>query len=86
MSTTMVMCPSLSAVSGTASSGSMHGKVASPWREVCIASTPRKKWAISGDCSRVTGVIQPVHDAVMQGFVDGLQLGLHATGPAQDVY
>jgi hypothetical protein len=37
------------------------------------------------DCSRATGVIQPVHDAVMQGFVDGLQLGLHATCPAQDV-
>ena len=44
------------------------------------------KWHNKRDCSRVTGVIQPVHDAVMQGFVDGLQLGLHATGPAQDVY
>ena len=37
------------------------------------------------DCSRATGFIQLVHDAVRQGFVDGLQLGLHATYPAQDV-
>src|SRR6266478_8209340 len=38
------------------------------------------------DCSRATGLIEPVHDEVMQGFVDGLQLGLHAPCPAQDVY
>ncbi len=38
------------------------------------------------DCSSTTGFIQPVHDAVMPGFVDGLQRGLHATYPAQDVY
>src|SRR5215813_5407356 len=41
---------------------------------------------VSGDCSRATGFIQPVHDGVMQGFVDGLQLGLHATYPMQDAH
>src|SRR5215467_10341431 len=39
-----------------------------------------------GDCSKDTGLIQPVHDEVMPGFVDGLQLGLHATYPAQDAH
>src|SRR5215510_13637972 len=39
-----------------------------------------------GDCSRATGFIQPVHDGVMQGFVDGLQRGLHATYPMQDAH
>ena len=47
-----------------------------------LTACSRKK----GDCSRATGFIQPVHDEVMQGFVDGLQLGLHATYLAQDVY
>ena len=32
-----------------------------------------------GDCSRATGLIQPVHEAVMPGWVDGLQRRLHAT-------
>src|SRR5712691_3835204 len=32
-----------------------------------------------GDCSKVTGFIQPVHDEVRRGFVDGLRLGLRAT-------
>jgi hypothetical protein len=36
------------------------------------------------DCSRATGFIQPVHDAVLQGFVPGLRLGPHATYPAPD--
>jgi hypothetical protein len=31
-----------------------------------------------GDCSRATGFIQPVHDGVMPGCVDGLQRGPHA--------
>ena len=44
-----------------------------------------KKWEHDGDCSRATGFIQHVQDGVMQGFVDGLQFGLHATDPAQDV-
>src|SRR4029453_3111741 len=39
---------------------------------------------LSGYCSRATGFIQPVHDEVRREFVDGLQLGLHATYPAQD--
>src|SRR5262249_18665821 len=39
-----------------------------------------------GDCSKDTGLIQPVHDEVMPGFVDGLQRGLHATYPAQDAH
>jgi len=34
-----------------------------------------------GDCSKDTGFIQPVHDEVRRGFVDGLRLGLHATYP-----
>src|SRR5215471_15234281 len=34
-----------------------------------------------GDCSKDTGFIQPVHDGVRRGFVDGLRLGLHATYP-----
>src|SRR5919204_1964007 len=33
------------------------------------------------DCSKATGFIQPVHDGVRRGFVDGLRLGLHATYP-----
>src|SRR5215467_1181084 len=36
------------------------------------------------DCSRATGFIQLAHDAVIQGFVAGLRLGLHATYPAPD--
>jgi hypothetical protein len=32
-----------------------------------------------GDCSKDTGFIQPVHDGVRRGCVDGLRLGLHAT-------
>ena len=38
------------------------------------------------DCSKDTGFIQPVHDGVMRGFVDGLRLGLHATYPAPSVH
>jgi putative transposase len=37
-----------------------------------------------GDCSRATGFIQLGQDEVMQGFVAGLRLELHATYPAQD--
>ena len=44
------------------------------------------KLGLFGDCSRATGFIQPVHDEVMQGFVDGLRLALHATYPVQDVH
>src|SRR5262245_16207162 len=33
------------------------------------------------DCSRATGFIQPVHDEVLPGFVDGLRRRLHATYP-----
>src|SRR5437870_1802186 len=40
--------------------------------------------AENGDCSKDTGFIQPVHDGVRRGFVNGLRLGLHATYPAQD--
>jgi len=39
-----------------------------------------------GDCSKDTGFIQPVPDGVLQGFVDGLRLGLHATYPAQGAH
>src|SRR5207248_1299176 len=38
------------------------------------------------DCSRATGFIQPVHDEVMQGFVDALRLGLPATCPVQGAH
>src|SRR5207247_8527439 len=38
------------------------------------------------DCSRATGFIQLVHDEVMQGFVAGLRLELHATYLAQDAH
>jgi hypothetical protein len=51
-----------------------------------LSPLDRKNAEQIGDCSRATGLIQPVHDEVMQGFVDGLQLGLHATCPAQDGY
>ncbi len=34
------------------------------------------------DSSEDTGLIQPVHDGVIRGFVDALRLGLHATCPA----
>jgi hypothetical protein len=37
-----------------------------------------------GDCSKDTGFIQPVHDGVRRGFVDGLRRELHATYPAPD--
>src|SRR4029434_5271409 len=44
-----------------------------------------KRWdTLKRYCSRATGFIQPVHDEVRREFVDGLQLGLHATYPAQD--
>jgi len=36
------------------------------------------------DCSKDTGFIQPVHDGVRRGFVDGLRRELHATYPAPD--
>src|SRR4029434_8570119 len=35
----------------------------------------------AGVCSKDTGFIQPVHDGVRRGFVDGLRLGLHAPYP-----
>src|SRR6516165_12543554 len=38
------------------------------------------------DCSKATGFIQPVHDEVRQGFVDGLRLELHATYRAPDAH
>src|SRR5262249_21675782 len=38
------------------------------------------------DCSSATGFIPLGHDAVMQGFVDGLRLALHATYPVQDAH
>src|SRR6266568_8644333 len=38
------------------------------------------------DCSKDTGFIQPVHDGVRRGFVDGLRLGLLATCPAPSVH
>ena len=44
------------------------------------------KYGKQRDCSRATGFIQLVHDEVMQGFVDGLRLELHATYPAQDAH
>ena len=42
----------------------------------------RRKDEIFRVCSKDTGFIQPVHDAVLPGFVDGLRRGLHATCPA----
>src|SRR6266571_8979268 len=39
-----------------------------------------------GDCSKDTGFIQPGHDGVRRGFVDGLRLGLLATCPAPSVH
>ncbi|MSQ48501.1 MAG: cyclic nucleotide-binding domain-containing protein [Deltaproteobacteria bacterium] len=42
--------------------------------------------ADNGDCSKDTGFIQPVHDAVMRGVVDGLHVGLLATYPAPSVH
>src|SRR6185295_2439868 len=41
----------------------------------------RSKAHENRDCSKDTGFIQPVHDGVRRGFVDGLRLGLHATYP-----
>src|SRR6516165_745806 len=41
---------------------------------------------VCGYCSRATGFSQPVQDEVMQGFVAGLRLGLHATYPAQGAH
>src|SRR5439155_7379032 len=45
-----------------------------------------RKRGIMRDCSGATGFIQLVHDEVLQGFVDGLRLELHATYPAQDAH
>src|SRR5215475_13881971 len=47
---------------------------------------PKCKLGYYRDCSKATGFIQPVHDEVMQGFVDGLRRGLHATCPAPDAH
>src|SRR5499427_6231290 len=44
------------------------------------------KYLNNRDCSKNTGLIQPVHDEVTPGCVAGLQLGLHATSPAQDAH
>src|SRR5262245_23018411 len=38
------------------------------------------------DCSRATGFIPLGQDEVMQGFVDGLRLELHATYPVPDAH
>ena len=38
------------------------------------------------DCSEATGFIPLGPDEVMQGFVDGLRLALHATYPVQDAH
>src|SRR5437762_7770956 len=46
----------------------------------------RSKAHENRDCSKVTGFIQPVHDEVRRGFVDGLRLGLRATYPAPSVH
>ena len=40
---------------------------------------PLKVWVYYGDCSKDTGFIQPVHDGVRRGCVDGLRRKLHAT-------
>ncbi len=45
-----------------------------------------EKTEVKGDCSKDTGFIQPVHDGVRRGFVDGLRLGLLATCPAPSVH
>src|SRR5215208_2910850 len=50
----------------------------------CSDNTPKQR--VTGDCSRATGFIQLVHGEVLQGFVDGLQLALHATYPVQDAH
>src|ERR671934_2586901 len=42
---------------------------------------PKCKLGYYRHCSKDTGFIQPVHDEVMPGFVDGLRLGPHATYP-----
>ena len=38
------------------------------------------------DCSRATGFLQPVHDGVLHGCVDGLPLGPPATSPRPDAH
>ena len=38
------------------------------------------------DCSRATGFLQPVHDGVLHGCVDGLPLGRPATSPRPDAH
>jgi hypothetical protein len=38
------------------------------------------------DCSGATGFIPLGQDEVMQGFVDGFRLELHATYPVQDAH
>ena len=49
--------------------------------------TPQsRRIKIFRDCSKDTGFIQPVHDAVMRGVVDGLHVGLLATYPAPSVH
>src|SRR5438128_12676373 len=50
--------------------------------------TPRNAYISpeKGDCSEDTGLIQPVHDGVIRGFVDALRPGLHATCPAQGAH
>ena len=57
------------------------------FRDWCLIKTlwwlgDRAKSCNFGDCSKATGLIQPVHDEVRQGCVAGLRRGLHATYPA----
>src|SRR6266850_2835548 len=63
--------------------------VPSPWSMLvsrCFSAARWRTLATNGDCSRDTGLIQHVHDEVRRGFVDGLQLGSHATYPMQDAH
>ena len=46
----------------------------------------RSRLSEKRDCSKDTGLIQPVHDVVLPGCVDGRRRGLHATEPAQDAH
>ncbi|MSQ46838.1 MAG: methyltransferase domain-containing protein [Deltaproteobacteria bacterium] len=52
----------------------------------CATGVVARKPLENRDCSKDTGFIQPVHDAVMRGVVDGLHVGLLATYPAPSVH